>query len=157
MRVVFTAYPALGCILARSGRTSVFRSPDATTRTAARQVTVITSLPFTVSSPAIYVLDRDLTVNGSDAIDVSDIADKLGELCAVHSGLSRLGSSSSYRLAPLCSWLDGFLSDEANVSDVTKKRPVRTPLTGFRLQCIRKCLTNLTRRRERVCATVHNS
>jgi hypothetical protein len=38
---------------------------------AGRQVTVITSLPFTISSPGIYVLDRDLTVNGSDAIDVN--------------------------------------------------------------------------------------
>ena len=38
---------------------------------AGRQVTVITSLPFTVSSPGIYVLDSDLTVSGSDAIDVN--------------------------------------------------------------------------------------
>jgi hypothetical protein len=38
---------------------------------AGRQVTVITSLPFTISSPGIYVLDSDLTVSGSDAIDVN--------------------------------------------------------------------------------------
>ena len=38
---------------------------------AGRQVTVISSLPFTIDSPGMYVLDTDLTVNDSDAIDVN--------------------------------------------------------------------------------------
>ena len=38
---------------------------------AGRQETVITSLPFTISSPGIYVLDSDLAVSGSDAIYVN--------------------------------------------------------------------------------------
>ena len=38
---------------------------------AGKQVTVIASLPFTASSPGMYVLNSDLTVNGSDAIDVN--------------------------------------------------------------------------------------
>lgn|ERR1700722_6205424 len=58
---------------------------------AGRQVTVITSLPFTISSPGIYVLDSDLTVSGSDAIDVNtpDVVINLN-------GYSIVGSNGSF-------------------------------------------------------------
>jgi hypothetical protein len=36
-----------------------------------RQVTVITTLPFAINSPGIYVLDSDLTIDGSSAIIVN--------------------------------------------------------------------------------------
>ena len=63
---------------------------------AAGKVTVITSLPFTVSSPGIYVLDRDLTVTGSDAIDV-DVPDVVINLegYSINGSSGALGVSAS--------------------------------------------------------------